>query len=531
MFIYSSLYIGEYFLFLLAASDINPIKLYFREHETKIKAGKSTVSWKEKIYMYPAILQRKWIEYKYKDKFIPPAAFDNVLPCELNYNFLNRIGKVAEIKIKTIDKQYKNITFQLIDKNNEAVFSEKLDYLTINKEIIIYVPVKTPGVYNISISTEEKNYSKSEIIFYSDNNIFSIHEMSSEQFDGFYMKLKKHGKESKVYCNFCKSRIYPVKAKVIQGFIYKNYIPFKEYVDIEGLGMDYIIKYIMNIKHPAVYKRGLVHLLNIIRLASIQDELTIVANLFKDDPTFAYYITDKLFFFNMIPIMNDKELQRILNDIDDTNIARSLIGEKRVIVKKILNNISARRRKIILSEMGSTHRGNQSVKAKNEMHKLIRLFFEERFGRILKIPYIDKVVYYEKDLPEKLDALLIADLPYHSGEYLTICNSEIFQYSSDDKKDRCLGLDVESYKDKIVSLAGITESTIYLKSETGIRYAFIHIYNWITNLEDYEFIENISIHMIIPFKYTSSGMIFTIGAIDSKGKPLEQVIRLKIKDI
>lgn len=520
---------GEFFLFLPTASDINPIKINFRDREARLKGKKAISLWKEKIYMYPAILQRKWTEYKYKEKFIPSVSFDNVLPFELEYNFLNPVGVTTHIKIKTVDKHYKKVILKLLDKQNEMIFSKRLDQLTVDKEESINVSIKIPGVYRITISAGENSYLKSEIIFYHTKHFYSIPEMKTKEFENTYSQLKKYGVESDYYCGFCKCRIYPAKAKVISGFEYKNYIPFKEYIDIETLGIDNIKSYIMKIDHPAVYKKGLIHLLNMIRLASIQDELTIVSNLFKDDPSFAYFITDKLFFFSMIPLMVDRELQKILNTIDDIILAHSLVMEEQSIVAKVFKNISSRRAKIISDEINTGIPIEQSIKAKNDMHKLIRSFFEEHIGRAIRIPCSEKLVYYAKDFTEQIDAMLIGDISYHSGDFFSIFDSDLYRCSKSEDRDNCLKFDVESRKDKITEVAGVSESAIYLKSEIGIRYALIHVYNWVTNLEDYEYLENISRNMIIPFRYTSARIILTIGAIDSKGNPLEQVIRLKIK--
>jgi hypothetical protein len=521
--------LGEFFLFLPTTSDINPTKINFRDCEARLKGEKSIIPWKEKIYMYPAILQRKWTEYKFKEKFISAVSFDNILPFEMEYSFLNPVGITSQLKIKTIDKNYKKVILKLLNKENEVVFSKRLDQLTVDKEESIDVSIKIPGIYRIIIIADENSYSKSEIIFYHSKHFYSIPEMKTEQFEKTYSQLKEYGTGSDNYCVHCKCRVYPAKAKVISGFEYKNYIPFKEYIDIETLGIDYVKSYIMKINHPVVFKKGLIHLLNMIRLSSIQDELTIVTNLFKDDPSFAYFITDKLFFFSMIPLMVDRELQKILNTIDDMHLARSLAMEEQGIVEKVLKNISSRRAKIISDEINTGIPIEQSLKAKNDMHKLIRLFFEERIGRAIRIPRSEKLVYYEKDYSERIDAMLIGDISYHSGDFVSVVDSDLYRCSDSENRDNCLEFDVESRKDKITEVAGVSESAIYLKSEIGIRYALIHVYNWVTNLEDYEYLENISRHMIIPFRYTSARIILTIGAIDSKGNPLEQVIRLKIK--
>ena len=285
----------------------------------------------------------------------------------------------------------------------------------------------------------------------------------------------------------------------------------------------------MKIDHPPLYKKGLIHLLNIIRVATVQDEITIITNLYNDDPAFAYFITNRLFLFNMIPLMQDRDLQRILNRIDDSLIALSLINEDRDLMLKVLKNISKRRSSIVKSEMIRKTNRKISNEAKSEIHKLIKSFFEEHYGRLLRIPYRDKQVYTEKSFEPSQGDFFIKYLQNHNGEYVITFDDQTFFTMKSNYSDTCLEFDSESYKDSIFSITGISEGTIYLKSEMGIRYVLIHIYYWINNLEDTEFLENISRHMIIPLNYISSGLILTIGAINSKGTPCEQVLRLKIR--
>ena len=226
MYIYSSLFLGEFFLFLPTASDINPIKINFRDRETKLKGEKTVTPWKEKVYMYPAILPRKWTEYKYKKKYIPSANFDNVLPIELEYSLMNPVGVKSHIKIKTIDKLYKKIIFKILNRENETVFSRRLDQLAVDKETSLEVSIKIPGVYRIVVSADEISYSKSEIIFYHSKHYYSLPEMKTEQFEKTYTQLKNYGIESDHYCVYCKCRIYPAKGRVISAYEYKNYEKF-----------------------------------------------------------------------------------------------------------------------------------------------------------------------------------------------------------------------------------------------------------------------------------------------------------------
>jgi len=509
MYIYS-LYIGDYFLFLLPASNTNPVRLQFKDHEIQMSGKKSYIPWKEKIYLYPAILQRKWIDYKIKGKFIPHVRFDNVLPCELQHPFLISIADPVEFMIRSYDKEYRQVLIQLINLEGNCGYEEMVPTLTTRASSTLSVKIKQPGIYKVLMSTEDKRYKKSNAAFYRRLHILSPGEELHLQ--------------SPIYCTRCGCRIFPVETRKITRYMYVNYIPFKEYVDLNGLRMDYISDYIKKLHHPEKYKRGLIHLLNIIRLASIEDEIEIISSLYKEDSSFAHFITNRLFLFPMMPLMEDRELQRILNSVDDSLIARSLFNVNRLIAAKVLRNISKRRADIVKSEMDRLRGRKETSTAQDEMEKIIKSYFEERFGRVVRIPSSELPVHIVDHSENTFE-----NIKNHSGDLVILQDDKIYLECTGEDEESCVQFDIESCGEDIFSVTGVSEGTIYLKCEIGIRYVLIHVYYWASNLECSEFLENIAKHMIIPFGYASSALVLTIGAISSKGTPHEQVIRLKIK--
>jgi len=564
MYIYSSLYIGDYFIFLLSAQDTHPVKIFFKDHETTVKGKKSQYplkfpfkfQWKEKVYLSPALLQRKWMDYKFKDRFIPSVKYDNVLPLGLTYSFLNRVATSTEIKLRTDDKNYKNVHIQIMDEQGEVVYKKLIPYITVKRESVINFSLSKPGSYRIALSADDRLYLKSPLLFYQKRYVIDHKNFYESDYRHLLTSLIQGIQHFSLYCSFCRTRFYPVEPDVVQDYIHKNYIPLKEYLDIEGLGIDFISKFIMKINHPSQYKRGLIHLLNMLRLSSLSDELTIVTNLFKDDPPFAYFITDKLFLFKMIPVMEDRELQRIFNKIDDTLLADALAGEDQALVSKVMRNVSKRRAQSILKEIREKSNKDENSEARAEIHRRIKSYFEERFGRELKIPYSSKVVYRVKKLNELFINGSHNTLFYHTGSFIFFNGSEIYEFpaarkapaesqksnsravkdtpllpfSSSNQIGECIKYDFETCRDNIFNVVGISESTVYLLSLFGIQYALIHIYNWVSSLEDFETVENISRYSVVPLRLPSSSFILTIGAIDGRGRPFEQIIRLKIKE-
>jgi hypothetical protein len=94
----------------------------------------------------------------------------------------------------------------------------------------------------------------------------------------------------------------------------------------------------------------------------------------------------------------------------------------------------------------------------------------------------------------------------------------------------CFRYDSETSGDAVFRIVGLTESTIYLLNYINIHSAKIHVYNWLTSLENIESLENIPMNSIVPLVLPSSCFVMTIGAVDRKRRPYEQVIRIKVKN-
>lgn len=556
----ATLHIGDYFLFLLGADYTDPVRLHFRDHEDQIKGKKfqpakikpavtqyqkkgspkisskdSKPAWREKVYLSPVILQRKWIDYRYRDRFIPSTGYDTVLPVEVNYSFINSIKERVIITLGTHDKNYRRVVFQLFDEGGESVFQHNVDAITIRESKNISVAVKSPGLYTIVLCLEDNLFRKSSILFYENRKVVDSMQKNDADIWKISGLLENKGHKYRLFCRLCGTVCSPVETQVIDGYVRKNYIPIKEYLDVEGLGMDFISSYIMEIRHPASYRSGLIHLLNMLRLASVDDEIKIVTNLFSDDPPFAYYITDKLFLFDMIPLMENRELQRVLNSIDDSLLATALSGERAELVSKVLNNVSMRRARSIENLFTPKPRPEEHSEAREEVNRAIKSYFEERFGRELKIPSEKRIIYREKQLNSSIFERIPKDIPHHSGGFILFDGKDIYElitFNSDDRSagETCLCYDFETSGYEIFSLAGVSETTLYLHSNTGIHLAVIHLYDWITSLEDAFLVENLPRNSILPMKRDSSSLVLTIGAIDGKGHPHEQLIRLRVKE-
>lgn len=307
----------------------------------------------------------------------------------------------------------------------------------------------------------------------------------------------------------------------MDSFYYMNYIPFNDLIDTEKYSKDFINSYIMNLPEPPEQKKGLVHLLNIIRLSDVRNEMRVITNLFRDDPAFGYFITNRIFIFNIIPLIPDSDLQEILRFVDDETIMYSILDSDRQIKDKIINNISSRRAKDIANLLNGIE--EKSVKdrvedAKRELSKIIKGFFTEKYGRVLKIPF-NRILVYKGSENGRI---------MHSSSFVSLENNilKIFEYEDG---VQCYDYDVEYSGDEIFNIAFISDTGIFIMPEKRIRYVKIHIYDWSSDVEDILTYENIDSSMAVPISYYGNITILTIGALDIKDTPLEQVVKVFIR--
>lgn len=130
-----------------------------------------------------------------------------------------------------------------IDTSEEVVYQKTLNHLSTKEEYKITINLNIPGVYAILISTKEDTYYKSPIIFHK---VTGIKSLKNETNPGSIIQDLKfeRDKDNTIYCTRCLSKVYPMEPGNTESYIYKNYIPFKEFIDIEKLGMDHILDFI-----------------------------------------------------------------------------------------------------------------------------------------------------------------------------------------------------------------------------------------------------------------------------------------------
>ena len=533
-------YVGRFFIFLHNARDVNPARILFRDHEAPVRRHKNEsgrVSWHEKVYLNPVILQRKWMDYRVRDRFIPSVSYDNVLPLEMDYARTVPVGQPCLVRFRSTDKLYRNVVFTLCDQEGKQAFRHDFRSMPLNAHTEVSFRPAKPGFYTPYIAAEDRVYRRDPIFFYRRRTVVDDENRHGEGYETVIERLKKGERQARLLCARCQSPCIPIEPFFSERYMHKNYIPIKEYLDTERLGMEQISGFIMSMGHPASFKSGLVHLLNMLRLARVEDEITIVTNLFRDDPPFAYYITDRLFLFNMIPIMKDRELQNILNRLEDRLIGSALMNQGQELTSKVMKNVSRRRAAGIRQEIQQLPVRYDGGSERQEMHRIIKTHFEQRFGRELRIPISSKLLYRKLGLFDYFSRGKPEDIFNHSGGFILCSGDEVYEtqmrFSSlpsiHDHEEICVPFDAETCFTDIFTVFGMTETTVFLSSNYAIRYGIIHLYNWHDSLENTERLENVGKKTVVPIGVSAPAVVLTIGVITARGAPCEQIIRLKRK--
>ena len=519
------IYDGRYFVFLLNSSEYNPTHVLFRDKDIKLKHSHPEYRWREKYYLYPAILQKRWFEYRINGRYIPSSRFDTTLPLLIDYPFLVKNRNEIALNIRSLDTNYRNLKIVIRDKDKNIVKKCVIKNLLKDEKKTLEVKDLKYGSYEIYVDYNERSFYKGCMFLVNEKNIeyWSLEDLIDAVRSINQQKNKRILKEIKIYCLNCKSEVFPLKPHTLTNYQYMNYIPFKEYVDFERLSEENVKEYLMKAKHPGSYRSGLIHLLNIIRMASLEDELKIIQSIFRDDPPFGYFITEKLFFFELIPLMKDRDLQNILTKIDDDTIFSSIEGARQEIRDKILNNISKRRTKYILENKIKSDE-EKTENSRQFVSREIRKYCVSVYGRLIKIPSNTINSYRIFWDPEFLDKIK----EFHCGKFLVLFDEALKLIEDNSNEPVCKSYEVEYSNQNPVIITGITESAILMLIKEPLKYLYVHVYYWINNLEDFKFYENIPKNTVIPFNYRSPAIIITLGGMNLENRPLEQIIRLKM---
>jgi flagellar motor switch protein FliG len=96
---------------------------------------------------------------------------------------------------------------------------------------------------------------------------------------------------------------------------------------------------------------GIDTIVEILNLVDRTTERTILENLEEEDPDLAEEIKKKMFVFEDIVLLSDKDIQRVLRDVDSTELAKALKGVNSEVQDKIYRNMSKRSASVLKEDM------------------------------------------------------------------------------------------------------------------------------------------------------------------------------------
>jgi flagellar motor switch protein FliG len=121
---------------------------------------------------------------------------------------------------------------------------------------------------------------------------------------------------------------------------------------------------------------------NILNAATISTERVVLEDIEKRDPDLAEEIKSLMFLFEDILGLDDKILQRIINELDKRDLVVALKGSNKDLVNKFVKNMSGRASSILLEDMDAL--GPVRVKEVEEAQQRIitRIKQLEEMGQI-----------------------------------------------------------------------------------------------------------------------------------------------------
>ncbi|MDR1931441.1 MAG: flagellar motor switch protein FliG [Spirochaetales bacterium] len=117
-------------------------------------------------------------------------------------------------------------------------------------------------------------------------------------------------------------------------------------------------------------------LAEILKYVDVSEEEKILKNIEDENPVIAEEIKERLFTIDVLDSMDDGDLQKILRDMQDREIALLLKGKADGIRAKILTNVSERRRAFVTDEyriLGPVPKKDADIATKDFLNVLRRL--------------------------------------------------------------------------------------------------------------------------------------------------------------
>ncbi len=96
---------------------------------------------------------------------------------------------------------------------------------------------------------------------------------------------------------------------------------------------------------------GIDTIVEILNLVDRTTERTILETLEEEDPDLAEEIKKKMFVFEDIVLLSDKDIQRVLREVDSTELAKALKGVNSEVQDKIYRNMSKRAASVLKEDM------------------------------------------------------------------------------------------------------------------------------------------------------------------------------------
>ena len=166
---------------------------------------------------------------------------------------------------------------------------------------------------------------------------------------------------------------------VIQRIAKMNKVAPEVIVKIEG-----VLKERIRTQGKVISKEidGKSTLADILKHMSFTEEQQILEDISQENAELSEEIKDRLFTIDLILLIDDQDMQNILRDYDDSEIAVILKGKTEEMKNKILNNISERRKGLILEEtahIGIMRKADVDKYTKEFLDYITTLEEEEKF--------------------------------------------------------------------------------------------------------------------------------------------------------
>jgi hypothetical protein len=288
--VHSLIDMRELFAFLLA-EEATPLSARIREKEeeglrivvgrdgkivsTDKRPREEGPAWTEKVFLNETLLCRGLYDLDFDGVVFPRKALDNHPPLVVGLpGDLVEAGRELPLSIADPERFLREVEVVLLH-GRRRLFA-RIVRLSGGAGTRISLPPLVSGASTLCLRREESLFECREIVAAGPTEGSVPGRFSEEELSFPLPDPALADRSVRLFCRHCGREAVPAERYTYVRTTRDTYVPFKDMVDIAGISEESLSAFVRSLRIEPGMKRGLRHLLDTLRVASLEDEITVI---------------------------------------------------------------------------------------------------------------------------------------------------------------------------------------------------------------------------------------------------------------